>query len=92
VDAAIETRETVFPDGNRDLRAIDQTLTQAGAPKPLHHEMRDAMLRRVNDWRRVLLERHVAGCRDVLQRMVGRFELIHPASLPDYVRALDAGP
>jgi len=92
VDAAIETRETVFPDGNRDVRAIDQTLTQAGAPKPLHHEMRDAMLRRVNDWRRVLLERHVAGCRDVLQRMVGRFDLINPASLPDYVRALMPDP
>ena len=57
-----------------------------------HRELREAMLRRVNDWRKALLARHVPACRDVLQRLVGRFELIDPAGLPDYVRAMMPDP
>jgi len=70
-----------------DPAEVDVVLVDAPPPPP-ETELRDAMLRRVSEWRRVLIERHIDSCRGVLQRLVGRFELIDERTYPEYVRNL----
>jgi hypothetical protein len=70
-----------------ELKRLDSELADAPPPLP-ENELRDAMLRRVEEWRKVLLARHIEECRTVLQRMVGYFEVIDESTLPDYVKNL----
>jgi len=75
-------------DAMRDLKQLDDALAAAPPPPP-ENELRETILRRVGEWRKVLLTRHLADCRAVVQRMVEYFVVVpptRPEDVPEYVR------